>query len=155
MKSWIATLSNVKNYDYLVEKLTKKAGKMENLQASNDTFNSFFINVANDIGKGIIFDENNHPTIDRIRKNAPKNNIDFDFKPTNTDTITKLVNKINIKKATVIDQISCKLLKAGSPVLNKHLTTLLNNTVKHSQFPNRLKEAQVEPLHKKKDPLDK
>ena len=54
----------------------------------------FFINVANDIGKGIIFDENNHPSIDRIRKirkNAPKNNIDFDFKPTNTDTITKLV----------------------------------------------------------------
>jgi hypothetical protein len=35
-----------------------------------DTFNSFFINVANDIGKGIIFDENNHPSIDRIRKNA-------------------------------------------------------------------------------------
>ena len=63
----------------------------------------FFINVANDIGKGIIFDENNHPSIDRIRKNAPKNNIDFDFKPTNTDTITKLVNKINIKKATGID----------------------------------------------------
>jgi hypothetical protein len=98
----------------------------------------FFINVANDIGKGIIFDENNHPSIDRIRKNAPKNNIDFDFKPTNTDTITKLVNKINIKKATGVDQISCKLLKAGSPVLNKHLTTLLNNTIKHSQFPNRL-----------------
>jgi hypothetical protein len=38
-----------------------------------DTFNSFFINVANDIGKGIIFDENNHPSIDRIRKNASKN----------------------------------------------------------------------------------
>jgi hypothetical protein len=75
--------------------------------------------------------------------------IDFDFKPTNTEIITKLVNKINIKKATVIDQISCKLLKAGSPVLNKHLTTLLNNTIKHSQFPNRLKEAQVVPLHKK------
>jgi hypothetical protein len=36
-----------------------------------DTFNSFFINVANDIGKGIIFDENNHPSIDRIRKNTP------------------------------------------------------------------------------------
>jgi hypothetical protein len=28
----------------------------------------FFINVANDIGKGIIFDESNHPSIDRIRK---------------------------------------------------------------------------------------
>jgi hypothetical protein len=58
--------------------------------------------------------------------------------------------KINIKKATGVDQISCKLLKAGSPVLNKHLTTLLNNTIKHSKFPNRLKEAQVVPLHKQK-----
>ena len=37
-----------------------------------DNFNSFFVNVANDIGKGIIFEENNHPSIDRIRKNAPK-----------------------------------------------------------------------------------
>ena len=82
--------------------------------------------------------------------NAPKNNFDFDFKPTNTDTIAKLVNKINIKKATGVDQISCKLLKAGAPVLNKHITTLLNNTIKHSQLPNRLKEAQVVPLHKNK-----
>jgi hypothetical protein len=104
------------------------------------------LSVANDIGKGIIFDENNHPSIDRIRKNAPKNDIDFDFKPTNTDTITKLVNKINIMKATGVDQISCKLLKAGSPVLNKHLTTLLN-TITNSQFPNRLKEAQGEDYH--------
>jgi hypothetical protein len=101
-----------------------------------------FVNVANDIGKGIIFDENNHPSIDRIIKNAPN-------KPTNTDTKTKLGKKINIKKATGINQISCKLLKAGAPVLNKHLTSLLNNTIKHRQFPNRLKEAQVVHLHKK------
>jgi hypothetical protein len=45
-------------------------------------------------------------------------------------------------KATGVDQISCKLIKAGSPVLNKHLTTLLN-TITHSQFPNRLKEAEL------------
>ena len=45
-----------------------------------DTFNFFFfINVANDIGKGIIFDENNHPSIDRIRKNAPKEQDRFRF----------------------------------------------------------------------------
>jgi hypothetical protein len=37
-----------------------------------DTFNSFLINIANDIGKGIIFDENNHPIIDRIRKKRSK-----------------------------------------------------------------------------------
>ena len=36
-------------------------------------FNSFFfVNVANDIGNEIIFDENNHPSIHCIGKNAPK-----------------------------------------------------------------------------------
>jgi hypothetical protein len=70
-----------------------------------------------------------------------KNNINFDFKPTNTDTITKLVNKINIKKATGVDQISCKRLKAGSPVLNKHLTTLLNNTIKHKSISKQTKRS--------------
>jgi hypothetical protein len=48
-----------------------------------------------------------------------------------------------------------KLLRAGAPVLNKHITTLVNNTIKTSVFPTRLKEAQVVPLHKKNDPLDK
>jgi hypothetical protein len=60
------------------------------------------------------------------------------LRSTNTNTITKLANKINIKKATGVDQISCKLLKVGAPVLSKHLTTLLNNAIKHSQFPNKL-----------------
>jgi hypothetical protein len=45
--------------------------------------------LKNDIDKGIIFDENNHHNIVSIRKNAPKNNFDFGFKQTNTDTITK------------------------------------------------------------------
>ena len=65
-------------------------------------------------------------------------------------TLNKLVNKINIKKTTGVDQISSKLLRAGAPVLNKNITTLVNNTIKTSVFPTRLKEAQVVPLHKKK-----
>jgi putative AlgH/UPF0301 family transcriptional regulator len=76
-------------------------------------------------------------------------------KPTDVDTINKLVSKINIKKATGVDQISSKLLRAGAPVLNKHITTLVNNTINTSVFPTRLKEAQVVPLHKTNDPLDK
>jgi hypothetical protein len=49
----------------------------------DDTFNSFFfgVNVANDIDKEIIFDENNQPGIDRIRTKRSQNN--FDCKPTN------------------------------------------------------------------------
>jgi hypothetical protein len=108
----------------------------------------FFVNVANDIGKDVIFDGNSHPSILKIKNNTQHNTL-FDFKPTDVDTINKLVSKINIKKATGVDQISSKLLHAGAPVLNKHITTLVNNTIKTSVFPTRLKEAQVVPLHKK------
>jgi hypothetical protein len=88
-------------------------------------------------------------------KNNTQHNTLFDFKPTDVDTVNKLVNKMNIKKATGVDQISFKLLRAGAPVLNKHTTTLVNNTIKTSVFPTRLKEAQVVPLHRKNDPFDK
>jgi hypothetical protein len=60
---------------------------------------------------------------------------------------------ISIKKldALTINLLrSSKLLRAGAPVFNKHITTLVNNTIKTSVFPTRLKEAQVVPLHKKK-----
>jgi hypothetical protein len=114
----------------------------------------FFVNVANAIGKDVILDGNSHPSILKIKNNTQHNTL-FDFKPTDVDTVNKLVNKINIKKATGVDQISSKLLRAGAPVLNKHITTLVNNTIKTSVFPTRLKEAQVVPLHKKNDPLDK
>ena len=65
-------------------------------------------------------------------KNNTQHNTLFDFKPTDVDTVNKLVNKINIKKTTDVDQISSKLLRAGAPVLNKHITTLVNNTIKTS-----------------------
>ena len=129
---------------------------MNNTKDVCDTFNTFFVNVANDIGKDVIFDGNSHPSILKIKNNTQRqHNTLFDFKPTDADTVSKLVNKINIKKATGVDQISSKLLRAGAPVLNKHITTLVNNTIKTSVFPTRLKEAQVVPLHKKNDPLDK
>lgn len=65
------------------------------------------------------------------------------------------MNKINVKKATGVDKMSPKLLRAGALVLNKHITTLVKNTIKTSDFPHRLKDAQVLLLHKKNDPLDK
>ena len=64
-----------------------------------------------------IFDGNSHPSILKIKNNTQHNAL-FDLKPTDVDTINKLVNKINIKKATGVDQISSKLLCAGAPVLN-------------------------------------
>jgi hypothetical protein len=64
----------------------------------------FFVNVANDIGKDVIFYKNSHPSIKKIKNNT-QHDILFDFTPTGVETVNKLVNKINIKKATGVDQI--------------------------------------------------
>ena len=79
---------------------------MNNTKDICDTFNTFFVNVANDIGKYVIFDGNSHPSILKIKNNTRQHNTLFDFKHTDVDTVSKLVNKINIKKATGVDQIS-------------------------------------------------
>jgi hypothetical protein len=42
------------------------------------------------------------------------------------------LNRCVFMMTAALDQISCKLLKAGAPVLNKHLTILLNNTFKYT-----------------------
>jgi hypothetical protein len=41
----------------------------------------FFVNVANDIGKDVIFDKNSHPGILKIKNNTQHNTL-FDFTPT-------------------------------------------------------------------------
>ena len=109
--------------------LVEKNKIVNNTKDVCNTFNTFFVNVVNDIGKEVIFDGNSHPSILKIKNNTQHNTL-FDFKPTDVDTVNKLVNKINIKKATGLDQISSKLLRAGAHVLNKHITTLVNNTIK-------------------------
>ena len=114
---------------------------MNNTKDVCDTFNTFFVNVANDIGKDVIFDGNSHPSILKNKNNTQRqHNTLFDFKPTDADTVSKLVNKINIKKATGVDQISSKLLHAGAPVLNNHITTLINNT-QNQCFSNQVKRS--------------
>jgi hypothetical protein len=59
----------------------------------------FFLNRKSEF----IFDGNSHPSILKIKNNTQHNTL-FDFKPTDVDTVNKLVNKINIKKATGVDQ---------------------------------------------------
>jgi retron-type reverse transcriptase len=63
--------------------------------------------------------------------------------------------KLNTTKAVMIDGISSKLLKAAQPVLTGPLTVIINSSISYSTFPDKLKIAQVKPLHKKNSNLDK
>ena len=114
----------------------------------------FFTNVANDIGKGVSFDEENHPSICKIYENMNPE-LSFNFSETEEHKVGKIIDILQVKKATGVDKISCKILKLAKTALQSPLTGLINLSVQTSTFPDSIKRAQVTPLHKKNDPMDK
>ncbi len=67
-------------------------------------------------------------------KKYPPNS--FSFKETNEETVSKLINRLGVKKATGVDGISAKLLKNGKPALVKPLTDLINLSITSNIFPD-------------------
>ena len=61
------------------------------------------------------------------------------------------MSKFDTKKATGVDGISAKLFRFCLDPISR----LINITIPENKFPPRLKAAQVLPLYKKKDPLNK
>lgn len=119
-----------------------------------ETFNNFFINVAKDIGSQNIKTDDNHPSIKAIKENKTETD-QFIFNPINEEFVNKEINKIGIKKATGKDGISSKILRLSKSVVAKPISKIINKSFETSTFPDKLKEAQVVPLHKKNNTLDK
>jgi hypothetical protein len=136
--------------------LTENGHTISNQSEVCTVFNEFFANVANDIGnEGTISQTDvTHPSITAIRENVLGNK-SFEFKPISSDFVSKYIAKSSRNKATGVDKISARLLKATKHTISEPLCNLINYTLDAASFPNRLKEAQVVPIFKKKDSLDK
>ena len=67
----------------------------------------------------------------------------------------KIVNKLNTKKATGVDNLPPKILKVAAEAISAPLSNIFNKSIKNEQFPDDLKDAQVSPLFKKDDPFIK
>ena len=106
----------------------------ENSKIVNDTkqvtehFNTFFSTVTEKIGNGVAYDQSTHSSILEIRKHSNPD-ISFEFQKTTTEKIEKIVNKINIKKATGCDGIPAKIVKHSRSVFAAQLTDLINLSV--------------------------
>ena len=123
-----------------------------------NVFNSYFVNVAKDIGKDCTQydrDFSTHPSIQNILKNGHFSDKKFSFRPISENETRKIFSKLNVKKSTGVDNISAKLLKACAPSLSHAVSSLINLSFAKGIFPSRLKNAQVIPLYKKKDSLNK
>ena len=72
-----------------------------------DIFNDYFVNVADWIGKHYVFNHSDHPSLRMIdAKHFEKDA--FEFKPTDQETVSKLINKFNHKKAQVLKKYLSK-----------------------------------------------
>lgn len=119
-----------------------------------ELFNNFFINVAKDIGSIDTVIDEHHPSIKIIKENKPEKE-ELNFSPVDPEFVKKQINKINIKKATGKDGISSKILKLSESEISNPISKIINKSFESAVFPDKLKEAQVIPLHKKSNTLDK
>ena len=108
--------------------------------------------VAENIGKDTVYDPSDHPSSIEIKKQNDCTN-KFVFEKVTTDKVKKIINNINIKKATGADGIPAKIIKCSKSIIAPQITSILNMSIDQSVFPDKLKKAQVTPLYKKNDPL--
>ena len=60
----------------------------------------------------------------------------FEFAETEPSKVLKLLSKLDVTKATGLDQISNKVLKQAAPVIYKQLTELFNLSLKSGEYPD-------------------
>ena len=68
--------------------------------------------------------------------------------------VEKIINTINIKKATGADNIPAKVVRQCKVTVAQQLLSLINLSI-NTVFFQTLKVAQVTPIHKKNDSLNK
>ena len=91
-----------------------------------------------------------HPSIKKIKENL-KLDSKFEFCDVTTDEIYKEINALDPKKASVENDIPCKLLKESNGLVSHYLSTIYNDSKNSSKFPVSLKCADVTPIHKEKE----
>ena len=107
--------------------------------------------VKKDQVKKAIFKYKSHPSIILIKNKITVPEL-FAFTEASVSDIEKELSNLNAKKASTFKNITPKVLKASTESCSEVLTKLFNNTILTSNFPDKLKVADVSPIFKKDDP---
>ena len=126
----------------------------ENYKIS-ETFNDYFVNITNEL-EIFQWDTNyldNHPSIILIQQKFQKS-IVFRFNTVLPDQVLKHILDMDPKKSSS-GEISAKVLKLAKEEVLIPITECINKCITTNTFPDELKNADIIPIFKKKDPNDK
>ncbi len=97
----------------------------------------------------------NHPSILAIKENLVNSDSNFEFHAVNSEVFFKKLPSLKCNKACGFDGQPPKLIKIGVPVLMNTLLTIVNQSIASCNFPSDLKMAEVSPIFKKDDRMNK
>ncbi|CAB4035214.1 Hypothetical predicted protein, partial [Paramuricea clavata] len=103
-----------------------------------NVFNDYFTDVGPKLAEKIEY-EHNCSLRDFIPQHEPVER--FIFQPVNVATVYRLITKLTISKATGIDEISAKVLKAAAPAIAEPLTRIFDMSIATDRFPMEWKAA--------------
>ena len=78
----------------------------------------------------------------------------FHIKCTSEANLFKIMENIEIFKASGIDKLPGRFLKDGAKILSKPITEMYNLSISHGIFPNACKVAKLKPIFKKGKKVD-
>ena len=130
-------------------------------------FNAHFASVCNDVGGNdciqideSIHDINNdfssHSSVAKIKEHVHTHDWPrFEFSPVSTNDVHKELSAPNERKCSGCDSLPPKLSKLGKDALAPTITTLVNMAFQQCLFPKCLKNAELSPVFKKDDSMNK
>ena len=128
----------------------------------SELFNEYFSSIASEIG----FNENInsaeeaienyscHPSIIKIHDNVQSVD-DFSFTTVTPDSVMLHLKNINPRKSTGFDNIPGKLIRLAHQELAAPITKVINGSMTQNVFPDLFKCAEVSPIFKKTDSLNR
>ncbi|VDI82471.1 Hypothetical predicted protein [Mytilus galloprovincialis] len=144
----------VKNTPY--ELATEDNNTTKSKKCIADTFNNFFTSCAEklrDQGSYTPVNKADFSNLSKFVKNKLHKHEKFSIPPVNMNELFNELAKLDINKASGMDNIGPKILRLSAPFIASPLTYIFNRMIDTGIYPSLLKNAKVTPVFKDGDKL--
>ena len=117
--------------------------------ATGKKVEAFEYDHENDIIEEICKNYSSHESIIKIKEKMKNDKITpFEIKEASEKEIFDIIRKLKTNASAGNDKIPSKLIKMSANIISKHLTHLINITIRKGIFPKLAKIAMVKPIYK-------